>query len=238
MTVRLRALTLLFVGSLALVSCGQFQDVPTSPPGVRTHEFATLMTETARAPWVEGNHIRTLENGDDYFPAMLDAIRGARKSVTFETFVYKQSSIGRKFSTAFTQAARRGVKVHILLDANGSRWVDERDVASMKEAGVEFHLFRPLHPLRLHRYNARTHRKILVVDGSLAYTGGAGYSDLWLGDAQTPQNWRDTQYEIRGPVVRQIQEGFNENWQEVTGHSLRGTDYFPPLRLFTLKHLS
>ncbi len=230
MTARLRALAALCLGTFLLLSCGgRFQQISSSPPAVRTHRFAALMTTTARAPWVEGNAIRTLENGDSYFPVMLTAIRNARKTITFETFVFKQGTVGGKFSVAFADAARRGVKVHVVLDANGSRWVNDDDVALMRRSGVEFHMFRPFDILRLDRYNYRTHRKIMVVDGSLAFTGGAGYTDVWAGDAQSPHNWRDTQYEVRGPVVRQLQEGFNENWRELTGLELRGPDYFPPL---------
>ena len=216
--------------AVALTACtGKFQAVPTSPPAVRTPEFATLMTKVALAPWRGGNSVRTLENGNGYFPPMLSAIRNARKTITFETFVYKRGRVGREFSVAFAEAARRGVKVHVLLDANGSRWVDKDDIALMKAEGVEFFLFRPLRLFKLARYNYRTHRKIMVVDGTLAYTGGAGYTDVWVGNAQSPYNWRDTQYEIRGPVVRQLQEGFTMNWKEVSGHTLRGPDYFPPL---------
>lgn len=222
----------LLLGSIVtlLSSCsGRFQEVPLSPPGVRSAEFATLMTQVAQAPWVDRNHVTTLENGNGYFPPMLEAIARAKKTITFETFVYKQGRVGREFSVAFAQAARRGVKVHVILDANGSRWVDKNDIAMMEAEGVEFFLFRSFNPLKLGRYNNRTHRKTMVVDGTLAYTGGAGYTDLWIGDAQNQYQWRDTQYEIRGPVVRQFQEGFLENWKEVSGKTLHGPDYFPPL---------
>lgn len=232
MTARLLLFSSL-LGALAitLTSCsGHFQDVPTSPPPVRSAEFAALMSHTARAPWVDGNQVTTLENGNGYFPPMLEAIRKARKTITFETFVYKQGRVGRDFSVAFAEAARRGVKVHVLLDSNGSRWVDKNDIAAMKSEGVEFHLYRRFNPLKPLAYNYRTHRKIMVVDGEVAYTGGAGYTDVWIGDAQSEKYWRDTQYEIRGPVVRQLQAGFMENWREVTGESHAGPAYFPPLK--------
>lgn len=216
--------------ALVISSCaGRFQDVPANPPPVTTSEFAALLSTTARAPWTKRNRIKTFENGDGYFPPMLEAIEAAEKTITFETFVFKQGVVGRRFSLAFAAAARRGVEVRIVLDANGSRWVNEDDVATMRRAGVELHFYRPFRPLAPQRYNARTHRKTMVVDGRIAYTGGAGYTDLWTGDAHSPQHWRDTQYEIRGPVVRQIQEGFNENWQEVAGYSVAGPRYFPSL---------
>ena len=100
------------------------------------------MTQVAQAPWVDRNHVTTLENGNGYFPPMLEAIARAKKTITFETFVYKQGRVGREFSVAFAQAARRGVKVHVILDANGSRWVDKNDIAMMEAEGVEFFLFR------------------------------------------------------------------------------------------------
>ena len=214
---------------LLLASCSSFQDVPRSPPEVHSTDFQELLAQTARAGWLPGNRITTLVNGDAFFPPMLEAIRSARKTITFETFVYKAGRIGRQFSVAFAEAARRGVEVHVLLDANGSRGADPSDIAMMKETGVHLHLYRPFNALHPLAYNHRTHRKIMVVDGHLAYTGGAGYTDIWIGNAQSSNHWRDTQYEIRGPVVRQLQQGFMENWLEVTGKPLTGPAYFPPL---------
>lgn len=214
---------------LLLNSCGRFQDLPDHPAPVDSTQFAELLSRTAKAPWTEGNAIRTLVNGDEFFPAMLHAIRNARSSVTFETFVFKQGAVGRDFTVALSNAASRGVRVHVILDSNGSQWVDEVDVGLLRSQGVELHFFRPFSILRPLAYNTRTHRKTLVIDGKIAFTGGAGFTDRWLGNAQSPRNWRDTQYEVRGPVVRQFQHSFNDNWNELTGETLSGPAYFPEL---------
>lgn len=216
----------------AFISCAtrSHQPVPASPAPVDTSAFAVAMASVAKAPWTEGNRIVTLNNGDGYFPVMLEAIADAKRSITFETFVYKQGLAGHSFSTALAEAARKGVKVHVILDAFGARYINEGNLRKMRESGVQLHWYSPWVWSRPLRYNHRTHRKIMVVDGAVAYTGGAGFTDRWLGDAHSPDHWRDTQYEIRGPVVRQIQEAFNKNWKELTGEELSGPDYFPSLR--------
>lgn len=214
---------------LLLTSCGRFQDLPAHPPAVSTPQFAGILADTGKAPWTHGNSVRTLVNGDEFFPVMLTAIEQARQTITLETFVFKRGNVGRKFTTALANAATRGVRVHMILDSNGSQWVDEVDVEFLRSKGVELYFFRPFSMFRPLAYNTRTHRKTLVIDGRLAFTGGAGFTDRWLGNAQSPRHWRDTQYEIRGPVVHQFQESFNENWEELTGETLNGPEYFPRL---------
>jgi cardiolipin synthase len=161
---------------------------------------------------------------------MLKAVDNAKHTITFESFVNKRSDPVRAFTKAFAERARAGVKVHLILDRFGSKhWGDEH-LTTMRSAGVEVRFYSPLNILLPHRYNHRTHRRVLVVDGRVGFTGGAGWTDRWVGDAQSPEYWRDTQFEMRGPVVRQLQECFNDNWEELTGHRLAGTGYFPPLR--------
>jgi cardiolipin synthase A/B len=170
-----------------------------------------------------------LVNGDRIFPAMLAAIRAAKSSITFETYIYWSGAIGREFADALIERARAGVKVHVLLDWVGSAKVEEGFVEQMSAAGVQVRKFHPPHWSHLGRMNNRTHRKLLVADGRLAFTGGVGIAPPWTGNAQDAEHWRDTHFEIEGPVVAQIQSVFIDNWIKVTGDVLHGPAYFPAL---------
>ncbi len=180
-------------------------------------------------PFVGGNRHQVLLNGDQIFPPMLAAIRSAQKSITFETYIYWSGDIGREFAHALAERARQGVKVHVLLDWVGSAKVDESFISELTAAGVEIRKFHPPHWTNLGRLNNRTHRKLLVVDGSVAFTGGVGIAPQWTGHAQDPQHWRDTHVQVNGPVVAQMQAVFLDNWIKVTGVVLHGPDYFPVL---------
>jgi cardiolipin synthase len=176
-----------------------------------------------------GNRVEALVNGDRFFPAMLEAIRAARESITLETYIYWSGKIGDEFVAALTERARAGVRVHVLLDWVGSGKIDKAVFEQMKAAGIEVRLYNPLRWNTLAQMNNRTHRKLLVIDGAIGFTGGAGIADEWTGDAQDPSRWRDTQFRIEGPAVAQMQAAFMENWIEATGMVLHGEAYFPPL---------
>src|SRR5690606_29290013 len=154
---------------------------------------------------VAGNRVTALANGDEIFPAMLEAIRGARKTVLFETFIYWSGAIGEKFAVALSERAQAGVKVHVLLDWVGSIKVDHGLLDKMKAAGVEVHMFHPLRWYNLGRINNRTHRKLLIVDGCVGFTGGVGIAPPWTGHAQDADHWRDSHFRVEGPVVAQMQ---------------------------------
>ncbi|MEJ5992562.1 cardiolipin synthase [Ramlibacter sp. PS3R-8] len=179
---------------------------------------------------VKGNRVDALHNGDNIFPAMLEAIRGARETVLFETFIYWSGEIGDQFADALSERARAGVKVHVLLDWLGSLKVDDRLVDEMKEAGVEVWHFHPLRWYNLGRINNRTHRKLLIVDGRIGFTGGVGIAPPWTGDAQDEDHWRDSHFRVEGPVVAQMQSVMLSNWSKATGRILHGEDYFPEPR--------
>ena len=178
---------------------------------------------------VPGNRVEALVNGDRFFPAMLEAIRGAKTSITFETYIYWSGEIGKEFVAALSERARNGVRVHVLLDWFGSWKIDKSVRRQMEEAGVEVVLYNPLRWYTLTQMNNRTHRKLLVVDGKVGFTGGAGIADEWTGNAQDPDHWRDTHFRIEGPAVAQMQAAFMENWIEATGRVLHGDTYFPPI---------
>jgi cardiolipin synthase A/B len=178
---------------------------------------------------VGGNRVTALVNGDQIFPAMLAAIRGARKTVLFETFIYWSGAIGDEFAEALSERARAGVKVHVLLDWVGSIKVDRELLQKMKEAGVQAHMFHPLRWYNLGRINNRTHRKLLIVDGCTGFTGGVGIATPWTGNAQDEDHWRDCHFRVDGPVVAQMQSVMLSNWSKTTGVILHGADYFPEL---------
>ena len=177
-----------------------------------------------------GNQVQPLVNGDEIFPAMLKAIRGAQKTITFETYVYWSGEVGRQFTEALAERSRAGVKVHVLFDAVGAGKIDKAHVRQLEQAGVEVKKYNPLRWHSVARMNNRTHRKILVADGRIGFTGGVGIGDEWAGDAQDPKHWRDTHFRVEGPAVAQMQAAFVENWIETTGIVLHGADYFPALR--------
>jgi cardiolipin synthase len=176
-----------------------------------------------------GNTVTDLENGDEIFPAMLAAIASAQKTITFETYIYWSGEIGRKFADALAERARAGLQVNVTIDWVGSISMDEALLQEMEDAGVHVQRYRPLHWYNLSRMNNRTHRKLLVVDGRIGFTGGVGIGDPWQGHAQDPDHWRDMHFRIEGPAVAQIQSAFNDNWIKTSGEVLNGADYFPAL---------
>ncbi len=189
------------------------------------HELGVLLGPQ----FVGGNRHRVLLNGDEIFPAMLGAIRAATTTITFESYIYWSGDIGSEFAQAFAERARSGVKVHVLLDWIGSAKMDKSLLEQMKKAGVQIHKFHPPHWSHLAHLNNRTHRKLLVVDGRIGFTGGVGIAPQWTGNAQGPAHWRDTHFQVEGPVVAQMQAVFLDNWIKVTGEVLHGPAYFPPL---------
>lgn len=177
-----------------------------------------------------GNTIKDLQNGDEIFPAMLEAIRGARKTISFETYIYWEGDVGKQFADALSERAKAGVQVHVTIDWAGSFSMEEAQLKEMEDAGVQVQRYRPLHWYNLARLNNRTHRKLLIVDGRTAFTGGVGIGDPWRGNAEDPDHWRDMHFRVEGPVVAQFQAAFNDNWIKTTGRVLNGTDNFPALQ--------
>jgi cardiolipin synthase A/B len=165
-------------------------------------------------PATEGNRVTVLHNGCEIFPAMLDAIRGAEHTIDFLTFVYWKGEVGIEMAAALGLRAKAGVRVRVLLDAWGSRPIESHLIDDMTKSGVQLRWFRPLSRVRLGEVNHRTHRKVLVVDESVAFTGGVGISDLWKGDARNEHEWRDTHFKVEGPAVDGLRAAFLDNWSE------------------------
>jgi cardiolipin synthase A/B len=187
-------------------------------------ELSTLLGP----PILAGNRIAVLVNGAEIFPAMLEAIRDAKRTINFETFIYWSGQIGRKFVAALVERSRAGVDVQVLIDWVGSQKMGSL-VDELKAAGVQVELYHPLKWYHLARMNNRTHRKLLVVDGRIGFTGGVGIADNWDGNADSPGHWRDSHYRVEGPVVGQMQAAFLDNWIKTTGVVLQGMEYFPVL---------
>ena len=176
-----------------------------------------------------GNTVTALQNGAEIFPAMLTAIRSAKTSITFETYIYWSGEIGEAFTEALSERARAGIPVNVTVDWVGSVKMERELLARMEEAGVRVKRYRPLRWYSFRRLNNRTHRKLLVVDGRIGFTGGVGIADLWQGNAEDPDHWRETHFRVEGPVVAQFQAAFNDNWIKSTGDLLNGPGYFPAL---------
>ncbi len=197
--------------------------------GVSDPQFRRELGTLLGPAIIDGNRIRNLENGSQIFPAMLDAVKSAKSSITFETYIYWSGEVGREFAQALSERARQGVKVHVMLDWVGSQKMEESQITQMKSDGVEIERYHPLRWYNLGRMNNRTHRKLLVVDGRIGFTGGVGIADQWSGNAEDPKHWRDSHYLLEGPAVAQMQAAFMDNWIKTTGKVLQGEAYFPKL---------
>ncbi|RBP35698.1 cardiolipin synthase [Roseimicrobium gellanilyticum] len=191
--------------------------------------FSSAHAATNPVP-IEGNRITLLHNGNGIFPVMLEAIRGAKKTVNFEAFLFHSGEIGNQFIEALVDRAKHGVEVRVLLDGIGSGTdLKNSDVQRLTDGGCKFAYYHPTRALRVDRLNRRTHRRVLVVDGKVAFTGGAGFADEWRGDGAKPENWREVHAKLEGPMVAQLQSAFQQHWLSETGEMLSGAGHFPLL---------
>lgn len=187
-------------------------------PFPEQHALPAVAREVSKLlglPVQSGHGIDVLVNGDEIFPAMLQAIAGARREICFETFIYWSGDIAQRFASALSDAERRGVSVYVLLDWWGAQEMDEQLIEQMRDAGVLVRHFNPLRWWQLQRMNYRTHRKILVVDEEVAFTGGVGIAEEWCGNARGPHEWYDLHYRMTGPAVGEMRAAFAEVWSEV-----------------------
>ena len=190
-------------------------------------EFLTTMAGSTGIPFFEGNAIAILNNGDEFYPAMLKGIAQAQCSVTIEAYIYWAGEIGRRFAEALAARASAGVCVKILLDAVGSSTIGDEILEILEKGNCQLAWYNPVRPYSIGRFNNRTHRKSLIIDGRLAFTGGAGIADHWLGCAQDHEHWRDIQIRIEGPAVMPLQTGFAHNWMQATGELITGFEFYP-----------
>lgn len=224
------------VGTLAILAwvygvlAPEFEDVaPDRLSVIGERGPAEALAAHLGVPLVEGNRIELLTNGVEIFPAMLSAIEHAEQSIHMLSYIYWQGEIAREFAEALSAAAHRGVQVRLVLDAVGTSSMDPALVDQMEDAGCEVALFNPVRWYSLGRFNNRTHRKVLVVDGRTGFTGGVGVAQEWTGDAEDSDHWRDDHFRLEGPVVRYLQGAFVENWRQATGDLLTGAHMFPAI---------
>lgn len=195
----------------------------------RDPQFNRDMAGLYGSPIVAGNRVETLLNGDAIFDAMLRAIHEAQHSITFETYIYWSGTVAEEFCTALIARAQAGVAVKVLIDWVGGLPMHDDLIDRMHKGGVNLRMFRPMRPRTLTRMNNRTHRKVLVIDGQVGFTGGVGIADTWRGNARNPDEWRDTHYRVQGPAVALLQNAFANNWVEASGEVLRGPAFYPAL---------
>ena len=188
--------------------------------------FVRTMGQLLGPPLLPGNKITILQNGDEIFPAMLEGIRSARRTITFENFLLKEGEVWSEFARALAERARAGVKVHFLQDAFGSNCLRGPEMKLLKRSGVEVEIFRFY---QMAQVNHRTHRKLLTIDGAIGFLGGVGISDDWRGNGMTHGWWRDSHYRVEGPVAAQVQQAFMDNWMQTRAAVLHGDAYFPKL---------
>jgi cardiolipin synthase A/B len=229
--------TVWLIGAVVLVSaaCARVQS-HYELPALAAEDRSFLPTIEAYTSTAHGGNSATLLlNGDQIFPAQLEAIRAARQTISYAQYFYEEGPIGQEIAEALAERCRAGVRGHILLDGFGALAIPAAYRTTMTEAGCEVATFRPLSPLTLlgvfgvGRDNKRNHRRMLVVDGQVGFTGGSGVSPKWTGDGRTEGHWRDTDVRVEGPIVSRLQGAFVENWLEATGNVLGGDAYFPPL---------
>jgi cardiolipin synthase len=194
---------------------------------VESVEFQNTIEGVTGMPLIPGNSVDIYNNGDEFYPAMLDVIESAASSITMEQYIFWHGQVGRRFAEAFAERARQGVEVKLLLDAIGSATLGREIFQILEAGGCQLAWFHPIHWYTLHRANRRDHRKSLIVDGRVAFTGGAGLGDHWIGSASKEQEWRDIQVSITGPAALALQSGFAQNWLETTGEILSGERFFP-----------
>jgi len=196
---------------------------------IESQSFHTTMAGVTGMPLIPGNQVTVYNNGDEFYPAMLEAIESATLSVTMEQYIFWDGAVGRRFAEAFAQKARQGVPVKLLLDAIGSSTLGHDIFRVLEAGGCQLAWYRPIHWYTLERVNQRNHRKSIIIDGTIAFTGGAGLGDQWLGAASNPTQWRDMQIGIEGPAAAVQQTGFVQNWLAATGEIVAGPKYFPEL---------
>ena len=196
---------------------------------IGSDEFLETMAGATGVWFVKGNRVEILNNGDQFYPAMLRAISEARLSITIEAYIYWAGRIGLTFARALAERARAGVRVKILLDAVGSSSIGEEILKTLEAGGCQLAWYNPIRWYSLARFNHRTHRKSLIIDGRVGFTGGAGIADIWAGNAEDPGHWRDVQIRIEGPAVRPLQTGFAHNWLQTTSELITGALYYPDI---------
>jgi cardiolipin synthase len=195
-----------------------------------SEEFIAGVGSFLSEPVFRGGEVTLLQNGDGFYPEMLQAIREARDTINFETYIFEPDEIGQQFIAAFKERAQAGVEVRLLVDGFGGMKLRRRYRQELARAGVQVRRFRPLALRNLVRMYRREHRRATVIDGQIGFTGGAAVSKKWKGNVRNSHEWRDSMTKVTGPMVAGIQSAFAENWVYCTGEVLAGPRFFPALK--------
>jgi cardiolipin synthase A/B len=191
--------------------------------------FRNSLAGQLRTDFLSGNRIEPLVNGDRFLPAMIAAIRAASNSVNLETYIWRSGQMSDQFIEALTERARAGVEVRCIADGLGTLSLKDDDEHRLRDAGVQFVRYNKPRLWLLNRVNFRDHRKLMIVDGRVAFTGGACIGDAWMGNAESKDVWRDTHFRVEGPAAAQIQGIFGANWLKTQGEMLIGEEFYPTL---------
>ena len=224
------AVALVYI-TLAANAVANHQDRVMSLPriGPELDGFLRALHGAAGECVVEGNEVEVFQNGDEIFPPMLAAIRESQATIHFSTYVYWAGAVPREFAQALSDAARRGVMVRLVLDSEGTEPMPRELVNQMRDAGCKVTWFRRMQWFDWMKYNQRTHRRLLIVDSKIGFTGGVGIADEWTGHAQSPSHWRDTNVRLTGPIVAALQSAFTDTWNQSTEELLLDARDFPHL---------
>src|SRR3954468_17310650 len=190
--------------------------------------FVHVLESTLQTHLQHGNRVEIFTNGDRFYPAMLAAIEGARETITMECYIFKKGAIGTRFVDALCERAKAGVRVTLVMDAIGSFGAFRKSATPLREAGCRVAAYQGFSWYRLGRLNNRTHRELLVVDGLVAFAGGAGVADWWARPLHGKPMWRDMMARIEGPVVSDVQGVLSENWLEGCGEIMPGPEPYKP----------
>ena len=199
---------------------------------IKSDEFLSTIVGATGAPFRAGNSFDIYNNGDEFYPVMVDAIHEARESITVEAYIYWEGNIGKMFAEALAAKAGEGVTVKILLDSVGSSSIGAELLGILEKGGCQVRWYNPIHWYSISRLNNRTHRKSLIIDGHTGFTGAAGIADHWMGKAETSEHWRDIMVRVRGEAVVPLQTGFARNWLQTTGELVTGATFYPKLRRY------
>ena len=217
--------------ALALFSpLGQRADrlVSTARPPVTSPDFLAALSGVTNAPVRRGGTAQLLSNGEEFFPAILRDLRSARRSIDFMVYIWEPGEVSDSAVRVLAERARAGVQVRVALDGMGALNAPPSALDSLRAAGVRVARFHPLRFGELTRFHKRNHRRAIVIDGEVGYTGGAAVGDKWLGDARTPDEWREDVVRVTGPLALSLQGAFAQIWSVMTGEILVGPAFFPP----------
>ena len=196
-------------------------------PPVNSRDFLVGISGLVNSPLEAGGTVKLLNNGDEFLPAILDALRKARKTINFSVYIWEPGKASDMVFEVITERARAGVEVRVLLDGLGCMRAPSEGLEALKAAGGRVQRFRPIRLGRLTRFHRRNHRRAIVIDGSIAFTGGAAVGDKWLGNAANKEEWRDSMVQVTGPLAKTVQSAFTTTWGSCAGEMLIGDGHYP-----------